>query len=161
VLPPGLIADADGVPIMDAIPVPNGPIRLLPLGSTYEAGSHKGYGLACVVEVLGSVLSGSQVGFLAGSGAANHFVGAISVEAFADVASFKHDMDEFVRGLKATPPARGFDRVVVAGQIEYETEQRRLREGIPLHPEVVGWFDKACAEAGVAALERAPAVAAS
>lgn len=154
VLPPGLIADADGVPIMDAIPVPNGDIRLLPLGSTYEAGSHKGYGLACVVEVLGSVLSGSQVGFLAGSGAANHFVAAISVEAFSDIAIFKRDMDEFVRGLKATPPARGFDRVVVAGQLEFETEQQRLRDGIPLHPEVVRWFDTACEEASVAPLER-------
>lgn len=155
VLPPGLIAADDGVPVMDAIPVPNKSVRLLPLGSTYEAGSHKGYGLACVVEVLGSVLSGAQVGFLGGSGTANHFVAALNVSAFADVATFKRDMDEFVRGLKATPPASGHDRVVVAGQIEFETELQRRRDGIPLHPEVIEWFDKACVRSGVAPLQRA------
>ncbi|HEV7662829.1 MAG TPA: Ldh family oxidoreductase [Chloroflexota bacterium] len=155
ILPPGLIADSDGVPIMDAVLPPQDDVRLLPLGSTYEAGSHKGYGLACVVEVLGSVLSGSQVGFIAGPGAANHFVAALDVAAFADLATFKSDMDGFVRGLKITPPAAGRERVVVAGQLEWETERHRTVHGIPLHPEVIDWFDKACDNAGVARLERA------
>jgi L-2-hydroxycarboxylate dehydrogenase (NAD+) len=154
-IPAGLIADADGVPIMDAMPPPDGRTSLLPLGSTYEAGSHKGYGLACVVEVLSSVLSGSQVGFMSGSGAANHFVAAMDVAAFADVDVFKKDMDEFVRGLKATPPARGHDRVVVAGQLEWETEQQRRADGIPLHPQVIRWFDSACDQVGIPHLERA------
>jgi len=108
-----------------------------------------------VVEVLGTILSGSQISFVAGAGTASHFLGAMSVAAFADVATFKHDMDELVRGLKATPPAKGYDRVVVAGQIEWETEQKRRREGIPLHPEVIDWFDRTCGEVGVAPLERA------
>jgi L-2-hydroxycarboxylate dehydrogenase (NAD+) len=154
-LPPGLIADSEGVAIVDAVPVPDGAVWLLPLGSTYEAGSHKGYGLACVVEVLGSVLSGSKVGFLGGSGSANHFVAAMDVAAFTDVATFKRDMDEFVRGLKATRPARGRDRVVVAGQLEFETEQKRRAHGIPLHPEVIQWFDSICDELSRPHLERA------
>jgi LDH2 family malate/lactate/ureidoglycolate dehydrogenase len=152
VLPPGLLADSDGVPVMDAVPVPPDEVQLLPLGSTPDAGSHKGYGLACVVEVLGSLLSGSQVGFISGSGAANHFVAALDVAAFADVPTFKRDMDDFMRGLKATPPAKGRARVVVAGQLEWETEQRRGRDGIPLHPEVISWFDQACKAARIPAL---------
>jgi LDH2 family malate/lactate/ureidoglycolate dehydrogenase len=149
VLPPGIIADTDGVPVMDAITVPDGDVFLLPLGSTPDAGSHKGYSLACVVEVLGSILSGSQVGFLSGLGAANHFVAAIDVAAFTDVPTFKRDMDDFMRGLKATLPAKGHERVVVAGQLEWETAQQRGRDGIPLHPEVIAWFDQACDAAGV------------
>src|SRR3546814_11560367 len=38
------------------------PKRMTPVGGTRERGSHKGYGLAMMVEILGSVLSGSYVG---------------------------------------------------------------------------------------------------
>jgi len=37
-----------------------------------------------------------------------------------------------VRYLKATPPAEGFDEVFYPGEIEYRSEQRRRREGIPI-----------------------------
>jgi L-2-hydroxycarboxylate dehydrogenase (NAD+) len=155
-VPPGLLATLDGTPIPDAVlaPPPN-ELRLLPLGSTPETGSHKGYGLACVVEVLASVLSGSAVGFVAGPGYNNHFVAAIDPAAFSDIAEFKRDMDAFVRGLKATPPAPGYERVVVAGQLEWETLQRRRQTGIPLHPEVVAWLDAACAEHHLPPVDRA------
>ena len=153
-IPPGLIADEEGQPIMEAVPAPERYTSLLPLGSTYETGSHRGYGLACVVEVLSSVLSGSQVGFLAAPGAANHFVAGMDLAAFADVSTFKRDVDEFVKGLKATPPARGHDRVVVAGQLEWETEQQRTVQGVPLHAEVIRWFDSICDELDIRHLER-------
>jgi LDH2 family malate/lactate/ureidoglycolate dehydrogenase len=108
------------------------------------------------------VLSGAPVGFIGGPGRNNHFLAAINVAAFADPAVFKRDMDEFVRGLKATPPAPGYERVLVAGQLEWETEQRRRQTGIPLHPEVIEWFDRICDELGTTPrLERAaPAVSA-
>src|SRR5262249_40309561 len=72
-LPPGLLADVEGRPIPDAVLAPPaGEVHLLPLGSAYETGSHKGYGLSCVVDVLGSVLSGAPVGFMGGAGKNNH-----------------------------------------------------------------------------------------
>ena len=40
-LPPGLIANAEGTPIMDAAPVPD-EFMILPTGGTREIGSHKG-----------------------------------------------------------------------------------------------------------------------
>jgi len=36
-------------------------------------------------------------------------------------------------------------------------EQQRRADGIPLHPEVIGWFDAACDLAGMPHLERASA----
>src|SRR5436309_2443436 len=44
----------------------------------------------------------------------------------------KPQVEAFVRYLKATPPAEGFDEVLYPGEIEYRTEQRRRRTGIPI-----------------------------
>jgi LDH2 family malate/lactate/ureidoglycolate dehydrogenase len=58
-------------------------------------------------------------------------------------------MDDFIGELKATPPAPGHDRVLVAGQPEWEMLEDRTANGIPLHPEVVDWFRNTCAEFSV------------
>ena len=58
-------------------------------------------------------------------------------------------MDDFLRDLKSTPPAPGQERVLVAGQIEWETEQDRRVNGIPLHREVVQWFEQICGQMDV------------
>ena len=55
-------------------------------------------------------------------------------------------MDQFLRALKETPPAPGHDRVLVPGQPEAEEEIERRAHGIPLHKEVVEWFDNICSE---------------
>ena len=65
---------------------------------------------------------------------------------------FKDLMDEFLRMLKATPPAPGHDQVLVAGQPEWETQQDRLANGIPIHKEVVEWFQEICSELAIPAL---------
>ena len=55
-----------------------------------------------------------------------------------------------LRMMKATKPAPGHDRVLVAGQPEAEMEAVRRHEGIPLHPEVIDWLRDTCGELGVA-----------
>jgi len=60
---PGWIADVDGTPIMEEVdPPPPGIDRILPLGSTREMGSHKGYGLAGVVDIMSGILTGGGYG---------------------------------------------------------------------------------------------------
>ena len=145
VIPGGLIADSEGTPIMEAGTVPEN-FKLLPAGSIRAQGSHKGYALACVVEVLCSVLSGSGFAAMNPRGMAQHYVAAYSIEAFTDVNEFKETMDQFLRALKETPPAPGHDRVLVPGQPEAEEEIERRAHGIPLHKEVVEWFDNICSE---------------
>ena len=51
-------------------------------------------------ESLGSILSASAVGFVGGTGTANHFLAAMSIDAFTDVGRFKADMDAYVRTLR-------------------------------------------------------------
>ncbi len=113
--------------------------KILPLGGTREGGSHKGYGLAIVVEILSGVLSGT-ISALSSSETAvhrGHFFGAINIASFRPVEEFKREMDLLLRELKSTKPAEGQKRVYVAGEIEYETASDRTVNGIPLHASIV------------------------
>lgn len=111
--------------------------RLLPLGGSREGGSHKGYGLAIVVEILCGVLTGTITALNTDQDPRGHFFGAIRIDSFRPVAEFKQDMDRLIRELKSTPPISGQERVYVAGEIEFETAQERAEQGIPLHSSVL------------------------
>jgi L-2-hydroxycarboxylate dehydrogenase (NAD+) len=150
-IPGGMLADMEGTPIMEAGLVP-GEFLGLPMGALRELGSHKGYGLACVVEVLSTVLGG--FGFAARNtrsapGGFAHYVAAYDIDAFTDVPEFKQTMDDFLQTLKATRPAPGHERVLVPGQLEAEATAERTTSGIPLHKEVVEWFRGTCAELSI------------
>ena len=147
-LEPGWVA-VDGIPVMEAKPIPNDFLQL-PVGATREMGSHKGYSLGVVVDIMGGLLNGSPSGPLATRGNNNHFVAAYDVEAFIDLGEFKSGMDAYLRSLRELRPAAGHERVIYAGIEEHEEEQRRRADGIPLHQEVIDWFRGACREAGVA-----------
>lgn len=106
--------------------------RLLPLGGTRESGSHKGYGLGILVEILCGVLSGTITALNEVQEPRGHFFGALNVASFRAIDPFKADMDRLIRELKSTPPAHGQERVYVAGEIEFETARARAEQGIPL-----------------------------
>jgi LDH2 family malate/lactate/ureidoglycolate dehydrogenase len=146
---PGWIARPDGTPVMEESPVPES-FLMLPLGGTRELGSHKGYGLALVVDILAGLLSGTGPGYLSvGGGTVSHHFTAYRIDAFCDPDQFRSDLDTELAGLRDCPPAPGADRVVYAGLPEWEAEQDRRVRGIPYHPDVVDWFRTTAAELGV------------
>ncbi len=148
---PGWLASEDGSPIMEETDPPE-KYTLLPLGSTRELGSHKGYGLSCMVDILAGVLTGVGYGAVPGRPNFGHYVAAYSIDAFTDPDDFKEMMDEWMGMMKSTKPAPGHDRVLVAGQPEAEVEAVRRVDGIPLHPEVAQWMRDTCAELSVPCL---------
>jgi L-2-hydroxycarboxylate dehydrogenase (NAD+) len=140
-IPLGWALDKEGHPTGDARTALSA-IRLLPLGGARELGSHKGYGLAVAVEILCAVLTGGMYGNLYDRhppddpkvrNGSTHFFAALRVDHFRPVDEFKAAMDDLLRALKESERAAGHDRIYVAGEIEYETEQERLRSGIPYH----------------------------
>ncbi len=148
-LPEGWAADPEGQPTTDP-KVADESKNLLPLGGTYEGGSHKGYGLAVLVEILSAVLSGGDMSLNLGLRIpVGHFFGAIRIDAFRPVEAFKSTMDGYLRMLRHTPPIESQERVYYAGLIEHETKKKRSREGIPLHEEVVAYLRGLAAELGV------------
>lgn len=146
-LNPGWIAHADGTPIMEETEVPE-KYLMLPLGGTREIGSHKGFSLGVMIEILAGVLSGNAAAFMRRKQTSHHFV-AYHIEAFTDLDGFKDDMDTFLKALQDTPPAAGHKRVVYAGLPEHEEEIERRQHGIPYHPEVITWFKGIVNELGI------------
>ena len=123
--------------------------RLLPLGGSRESGSHKGYGLGILVEILFGVLTGTLTALNPNQEPRGHFFGAIDPSAFRPAAEFKADMDRLIRELKSTPPVEGESRVYVAGEIEFETAEERSERGIPLHSSVLNGLRDVAAQLGV------------
>ena len=136
---PGWIAAADGLPIMAEADVPDR-FLMLPLGGTREIGSHKGFGLSMLVEILCSALTGTGAGPHRRQGTAHYFM-AYNVAAFTDVDTFKADMDAYLRSILDCKPAANESRVVYPGIPEHEAEIDRRANGIPYHPEVIEWFN--------------------
>jgi len=150
---PGWVSDKEGTPITEEKPVfDRDDFYQLPLGGTREQGSHKGYGLALMAEVLSTVLAGALPTMLAtGSGSKNHFA-AYDIAAFTDVDQFKDTMDQMLERLRTATPAPGQERVLYPGLSEFEETQKRRAKGIPLHKEVLQWFAECTRELGVAPL---------
>jgi L-2-hydroxycarboxylate dehydrogenase (NAD+) len=144
---PGWITRADGEPIMEEEPIPEGFLHL-PLGATRAIGSHKGYGLAMMVEVLCGVLSGAAAGPDRRARQCQQLI-CYDIDAFTDVDTFRDDMDTYLKRLREGRPAPGETRVLYPGLNAFETEQDRRAKGIPYHPEVLEWFATASAELGI------------
>lgn len=137
-IPDGWLVDPEGRPTVDPQTLWNGG-SLLPVGSRPELASHKGYGLAMVVDILCGVLSGAGYSSILDpvSWSAGHFFLALKVEAFRPLAAFLAMMDGMIAALRTAEPAPGAERVYVHGERELDAERDRLANGIPLHPQVV------------------------
>jgi L-2-hydroxycarboxylate dehydrogenase (NAD+) len=123
---------------------------LIPLGSDYEHGSHKGYALGSIVDIFSAVLSGANYGpwvppFVAflqppadpvGKGI-GHFFGAMRIDAFRPADEFKTNMDKWITRFRNAKTVEGRERVLIPGDLEREMNEMRLKEGIPLNEKVV------------------------
>ena len=151
---PGWVTDKAGNPVMDeSTPLERGQYFLLPLGATRELGSHKGFGLGLMVEILCSVLSGTLPNVLDPRTGFKHYFAAYNIEAFTEADTFKENMDRMLQSLRNTPPAEGHERVMYPGLLEYEETRERQAHGIPLHKEVIEWFGHITTELGLPPLE--------
>jgi LDH2 family malate/lactate/ureidoglycolate dehydrogenase len=147
--PLGWIQDKAGNPSTNPHELKTGG-ALLPLGGDREHGSHKGYALGAVVDIFSAVLSGANYGpwvppfpayvpmptGMPGSGI-GHFFGAMRIDAFRPAEDFKQHMDNWIRRFRSAKTAAGFERVIIPGDPERETETVRRKEGIPLLEPVV------------------------
>lgn len=147
--PSGWVQDKDGNPSTSANGVKEGG-ALLPLGGDKEHGSHKGYALGAIVDILSAVLSGANYGpwvppfvafldplpNLVGQGI-GHFFGAMRVDAFRPADEFTSHMDQWIRRFRSATPTSGHEKVLIPGDPERELESLRRSQGIPLLPPVV------------------------
>jgi LDH2 family malate/lactate/ureidoglycolate dehydrogenase len=112
-------------------------------GSIQPIGEYKGYGLSLMLDVLAGVLTGGAFSNYVPAWnekekpqQCGHFMAAFRIDCFLPVDVFRQRIDELICVMKDCPPAPGRNRVMVPGEIEYETEQQRRAQGIPIHSAV-------------------------
>jgi uncharacterized oxidoreductase len=76
----------------------------------------------------------------------------LNVGAFRPLAEFKREVAEFAHYIKATPPAVGVKEIYYPGELEWHTEQRRRREGIPIEDETWNAVTRLAQDLGVGGL---------
>lgn len=148
--PIGWVQDENGEPTDNANAVKEGG-GLLPLGGDREHGSHKGYGLGAVVDILSGVLSGANFGpwvppFATagfhdvtaqevGKGT-GHFLGAMRIDGFRPKEDFKQNMDIWINRFRS---AKHIDDnpVQIPGDQERNFKAEREISGLPLNEKVV------------------------
>jgi len=131
-LPEGWALDREGRPTVDPAAAIDG--LLMPIGG------FKGTGLAMMMGVLSSMLSGASYGTELGDmasgprpGEDGHFVAAIRIGAFEAVDRFKARVDGAVRQIHDCRRASGFDRIYAPGELEFLRRETYSRDGIPLN----------------------------
>jgi LDH2 family malate/lactate/ureidoglycolate dehydrogenase len=149
-IPEGWALDRAGRPTTDPLEAIDG--LLLPTGG------FKGAGLALVMGVLSSMLSGAAYGTELGdmargptAGQDGHFVMALKVGAFEDVARFKERVDRAVRQIHACRLAPGFEAVYAPGELEFWREEEYRRDGVPLNAVTLADLGAVAAELGLEA----------
>jgi L-2-hydroxycarboxylate dehydrogenase (NAD+) len=139
--PEGWIQDAQGGVSTNPNELKNGG-ALLPLGGDREHGSHKGYCLGAIVDILSAVLSGANyaswvppfVHFLplsanpVGKGL-GHFLGAMRIDGFRPADEFKENMDIWINRFRTATPIAGHEKVQIPGDFERETSIIRSTAG--------------------------------
>ena len=160
--PLGWIQDKHGQPSTDPHELKTGG-ALLPLGGDRDHGSHKGYALGAVVDILSAVLSGANYGpwvppfpayvpmptGMPGKGI-GHFLGAMRIDAFRPATDFKWHMDNWIRRFRSATPIPGQEKVLIPGDPERAMEAERRSAGIPLLPAVVEDLKALAQKLGVA-----------
>ncbi len=144
----GYVQDKEGLPTDDPNILRKGG-AMLPLGGDREHGSHKGYCLASIVDIFSAVFSGANFGpFVPPSVAylpvleqsvgegTGHFFGAMRIDAFQEADAFKYKMDTWIETFRSAKPAGGYEKVLIPGDPERESEIQKLENGIEMIPAV-------------------------
>jgi hydroxycarboxylate dehydrogenase B len=123
-VPQGWILDAEGRPTTDVEDYFAG-------GALQPFAAHKGYALSVIVELMAVVLSGGD-SVEKTEGGSCLFIACFDPGAFRSNNLFGESVERIASRLKTVKPAEGFEEVLLPGEPEARTRDRRLREGISL-----------------------------
>jgi len=143
-IPKGWVPSSYGPPRLDERSILLHDVPFLPLGGEDpELGGHKGYGLSLMVELLCSLLSGSdldaRIAGASGEGtpSTGHFMGAIKISGFRDPKVVFAQMQKTFERIRASKKAAGRDRIYIHGEPEAIAEEENRRTGVPITPAIL------------------------
>ena len=125
----------------------------------------KGFGLAVAMEALTAVLTGGLMGKEVPRDAlasteifypmrVSHYFQAIDVKHLLPLEEYKARVDQLADQVHESELASGTDAVYMPGELEFKTKERRLKEGIPIPPDVLSNMDRLAQEISVDPLPR-------
>jgi LDH2 family malate/lactate/ureidoglycolate dehydrogenase len=148
-IPAGWATDTGGVPTTNT----QAALQGLPT----PLGGYKGSGLGLLVEILTAGLAGGPMATDVGSLRrgfeplrVSHSFLAIDAARFCGPAEMQSRLAHLTEMIKSTPPAAGYEEVLVAGEPECRMAVERARTGIPLPEALVDSLGARAAAMGVA-----------
>jgi LDH2 family malate/lactate/ureidoglycolate dehydrogenase len=160
-LPAGWVLDAEGKSITDAqaamdYMAKSGQGGMTPIGGTPEMASHKGYGLAMMVQILAGTLAGGSFSPLRNQTQGKrdpdnigHFFLAIDPKAFRGEGEFENELDDALEFLHRLQPIDPAHPVLVPGEPEVKVSEERRRDGIPIPARLAAQLEAICERCGV------------
>ncbi len=150
-VPEGWIVDKEGRPTTN-------PNDFFDGGGHMPFGSHKGWGLMIASEFMSQVLTGSQ------NYADDKYGGDVLRYQATTMVVFKADLfqsfedyssrsEKIMDRVRSVKPADGFDKVMVPGDKETETRDKRSREGIPIPDDTWQTIVEAAGSLGISDIE--------
>lgn len=147
-VPLGNLIDANGVPSTDP-----DPMALRREGALSAFGEHKGSGLGLFVELLAGALAGGETVAAENyipEGVFNNMLSIIiDPTAFNSRDEVTRRTLEFYEYIKAKPAAQGVDDVLMPGEPELASSEKRSSEGIPVDAETLRQIVEVSGEFGL------------
>lgn len=114
-------------------------------GFLLPVGLHKGFGLSLFVDIITGVLSGgpflqdlrSMYKHAEDPSLTTHLFCAVDPGFFIHEGDYKERISEWVDMVHGTPMVDASSKQVIPGELEYQKEQERNKEGIPIPPELM------------------------
>jgi LDH2 family malate/lactate/ureidoglycolate dehydrogenase len=143
-VPEGWIIDNQGRPTTDPNDLYTSPRgAILPFGGPV---AHKGFALGVMVDILSGALSGAGCSQSDTCRLGNAmFFSVVDIEKFVSREEFLEQVTTLKRHIQSSPPAPGFQEILMPGMPEFRQEERRRREGILVDEETWRQF-VGCAE---------------
>jgi LDH2 family malate/lactate/ureidoglycolate dehydrogenase len=146
-IPKDWALDSNGDPTSD-------PVAALK-GSMAAIGGPKGSGMSLVIDLLCGVLTGSSftgevrnITDTSGPAKTGHLFVAMDIKMLGSALKFKRNMDNIILHIKSLPPVGG-RTIYLPGEIEFDLENVRSVEGIPLEADVVASLRELATHYGV------------
>lgn len=129
-IPDTWLVDEEGLPTKDAFKFPKD-------ASLQPMAAHKGYGLAVLVELLASVMTGAGILSeitswnldLSSTNNAGHAFIAIDVSKMLPMEMFTSRINQMADEIKNGPKAKGADKIFLPGEMEWERRDKAMQTG--------------------------------
>jgi LDH2 family malate/lactate/ureidoglycolate dehydrogenase len=128
-------------------------------GILLPTGMHKGLGMSLFIDIITGVVSGgpflqnikSMYKHADDPSETSHMFMVFDPEFFLDRSEFEKRMGEWVKMIKDTPMTRDGVSQIIPGEIEYNCEQQRRKDGLPIPAELVKDLEALAEKLGISA----------